>query len=344
MNKFLFGNDDAASQRDDNVRETVFVKYADDNGDGVIHAKESIVGCEEIHSNALLTWTCTTLSVLYYHIENNALSFIPNDSNNITITLNAEIKSVNIINTIQLILVFTSNQSCLYIYNYTLLCVHSIPLPLDNDNIISSIPIYNILTNTYNVYYNTFNSNYLTRLYINNTLSNIIKYKQYLHCSLPYTITVICAVTINNSTNNKVLVCSGSTNDTIKLWDFENKTHFYLKHEHCCPKVLMGFKERYLISLGNDAVIRVWCLKELKLIKMLIHTVCIWNVSCFGKKYVIASTMDGEVVLWDEEFKEVVNENGKYADSKVNFVYSWSREKRVIGYVEAVKKYIIIYI
>ena len=341
MNNYLFGNDDGDSQGDNNVHETVFVKYADE----VLHVKENIIGCNAIHSNALLMWTCKTLSVLYYHVENNALSFNPNHSDNITITLDTEIKSVNIINTSQqLILVFTSNPGYLHIYNYALIHLHSISLPLHSDNIISSISILNTTTNTYDIYYNIDNSNYLTCLYLDNTLSNIIKHKQHLHCSLPYTITVICAIPINTNTNNKVLICSGGTNDTIKLWNFEDKTHFYLKHEHCCPKMMMGFKGRYLISLGNVAVIRIWCLKELKLIKMLIYKACIWNMCCFGKKYIMASTVYGDVVLWDEEFREVINENGKHANSKLKFIYSWDKDERVIGYVETMKKYIIIYI
>ena len=341
MNKYLFGNYDEENY----VRHTVFVKYKDEVINDV---KENIIGCDTINSNALVMWTCKTISVMYYHVKNSVLYFTMN--NNITITLDSEIKSVNIINTNQqqqqqqLIFLFTSYPGYLHIYNYTLVHICSIPLPLNNDNIISSISIHNTTTNTYNVYYNTCNSNYLTCLYINNTLSNIIKHKQHLHCSLPYTITIICAIIINNNTNNKVLICSASTNDTIKVWDFEDKTHFYLKHEQCCPQVMMGFKGRYLISLGNDAVIRVWCLKELKLIKMLIHKTCICNVCCFGKKYVMASTIDGDVVLWDEEFNEVVNENAKHTNSTVKFIYSWEKEERVIGYVETMKKYIIIYI
>lgn len=340
MNKYLFGNDD--DRENNHVHDTVFIKYKD----GVINnVKENIIGCDAISSNALLIWTCKTISVMYYHVENSVLSFTMNN-NNITITLDSEIKSVNIINTSQQqrIFVFALNPGYLHIYNYTLVRVRSIPLHLYNDNIISSISIHNTTTNTYNVYYNTCNSNYLTCLYIDNTLSNIIKHKQHLHCSLPYTITTICAVTINNNTNNKVLICSASTNDTIKVWDFEDKTHFYLKHEQCCPQVMMGFKGRYLISLGNDAVIRVWSLKELKLIKMLIHKTCILNVCCFGNKYVMASTIDGDVILWNEKFNEVVNENGKHVNSTVKFIYSWEKDERVIGYVEAIKKYIIIYI
>ena len=79
------------------------------------------------------------------------------------IILDSEIKSVNIVNISQKQL----------IYNYALLLVRSIPLP--NDNIIPSIYIHNIATNTYDVYFNT------------------------LHCSLPYTITTISALIIKYS-------------------------------------------------------------------------------------------------------------------------------------------------
>ena len=35
----------------------------------------------------------------------------------------------------------------------------------------------------------------------------------------------------------------------------------------------------------------------------------------------MASTIDGDVVLWDEEFRVVVNENRKHTNSIVKFIY-----------------------